>query len=152
MLWICREKCFWRDKLWAPGESIDVSSDLPWVYSGGAWVPDGIDVADPMKGQYITRCFEPSDFSCLKDVRDVLRARNRIDVHRTWKLPSEIRVDQLPIEEQPIPEPLVPKPITDETPLEKVKVAPSTPRFKKNPATDKSGKDSEHVREHYKKS
>ena len=124
MDWVCREETYFRSKLWKPGEVVEVISDSKWIYRGGVWVQDGATVVDPKKGEIISRFFEPTDFSCLVDAHDVLRARNHVFVPRTWMYPHEVKKEDLPdVATLPAPVPYKPEELKKK-PAEKQKIAP----------------------------
>lgn len=105
MLWVCRETCFWRDTGWKPGDTIEIESKWKWAYSGGLWHKDGVDVVSDTVSDTVHRCFEPTDFSVLANPADVLAARNKIRVPRTfkykWELPGS-EADAAPEDPQPL--------------------------------------------------
>jgi hypothetical protein len=108
-VWICREKAFWRDLLWTPGEPpndrVEVAAfeGKKWVYDGGAWVPQGVSVIDAKASMMIPGQFEPLDFGELANPRDVIFARNRRKTERTWTFKHEI--DELPLDVDALPDP-----------------------------------------------
>jgi hypothetical protein len=102
MLWVCREKCFWRDCLRNPGDTVEVLGSLQWDYSGGVWHPFGVDVVDPKNNELIPRFFEPLDFSVLVDKKLVTLARNGVKVDRKFKYAFELEGPK----EETDPEPL----------------------------------------------
>lgn len=114
-VWICREKAFWRDLLWVPGEppndrvSVAPFENRKWVLDGGAWVPEGVEVIDVKANMMIPAQFEPEDFSELANPRDVLLARNRKKTERTWKFRHEIESETpVAVESLPDPTPITP--------------------------------------------
>ena len=98
--------CFWRDKTWVRGETIDVNADWKWQYSGGWWHPEAIDVVDPALNLLIPRHFEPLDFSILVDPKDVYRARRNLPVERSWKFKAEIERSEEDLDALPDPTPI----------------------------------------------
>jgi hypothetical protein len=111
-IWICREKAFWRDLLWTPGEPPNEKVDIvpfegrKWVYDGGAWVPEGVAVIDAKAGMMIPAQFEPLDFQELANPRDVILARNRRKTERTWRFKHEIEDIPADLNDIPDPQPL----------------------------------------------
>ena len=113
MLWICRTSCFWREKLWQGGEGqqtpevVEISGVHQWVYSGGMWSPQGVEVVT--ENQLIPRHFEPADWSCLANGSDDIKlARNGKGPDAMWRFPTkdEIEPELVPLD----PTPNKPKP------------------------------------------
>jgi hypothetical protein len=113
--WICREKCFWRDLLWTPGEGPNDKAEIEsyqgrkWVFDGGGWVPEDIKVIDAKASMLIPAQFEPLDFGELVNPRDVLLARNRRKTERTWRFKHEVDADSpVDLDDVADPKPLNP--------------------------------------------
>lgn len=124
MEWVCRETTYFRSKLWTPGETVEVISDSKWIYNGGGWVQDGAKVVDVKKGEFISRFFEPVNFSCLLEPTDIHRARVKEFVPRTWLYTHEVPREKLtPVEQMPPPKPLKPEELRKPR-AEKQKIAP----------------------------
>lgn len=106
--WICREKTFWRDVTWEPGQELKVAEfkNRKWKLGGGWWAPEGVEVVDMKDNLLIPWYFEPTDMSVLVDPSDVYLARDHRKNARDWKFTWELEVRATPINELPIPEPL----------------------------------------------
>src|SRR5574343_1490236 len=112
-IWVCRDKVFWRDKLWSESETLTVEGGRKWEFSHGWWVVEGKDVIDESKNEAIPGSFEPMDFSELVDKRQVYNARNETKVPRTWQFKSEVdsQAQVVDIDSLPDPEPITPSKI-----------------------------------------
>jgi hypothetical protein len=111
MIWICREKCYWRDVTHLPGETVEVGDKFKkWELNGGVWLPEDTTVVDPKDNKVIPWYFEPVDTSCLVDIKHLHLARSHKKTERTWKYISEIADEiDIPVESLPDPEPLTPE-------------------------------------------
>lgn len=109
--WICRERCFWREKGWVEGETIEVNAfnGKKWVLDGSLWLPEEIKVIDPIL-HAISWCFEPLDMSELVNPMQVHLARAKVKKERTYKLKDEIE-EEISLDQLSLPLPLTDKDI-----------------------------------------
>ena len=104
-IWVCRaDKCFWDNHLYKAGDTVDVTGDVKWDYSGGYWHPLGSKVIDAKTHSTIPRHFEPLDFSVLVSKDLVTMARKGKGPVRKFQFAHEIAV----AEEEKEPKPLDP--------------------------------------------
>lgn len=107
--WLCRERTFWRDVTWEPGQELTVK-DLPgsekWKLGRGWWAPAGVMVVDMKDNILIPWYFEPTDMGVLVDAKEVYLARDHKLNDREWKFTFEIETEAPGIDELPAPEPL----------------------------------------------
>jgi hypothetical protein len=140
-VWICREKGFWRDVAWEPGDNIEMVSPegQAWKLGGTWWAPSGVTVVDIKAGTIIPWWFEPIDMSVLENPKDIYLARDHKKNERDWKFTWEADVPVVPIEDLPIPESLTPDTlkqlsedpdllVTETTKRERLKRGPRKPR------------------------
>lgn len=114
MQWVCRTTCFWRARLWEPGQIVEVGGKYergPWKLGGGWWAPSEIEVIDHNDNLVIPRHFEPLDHSILNSPRELYLAREGRGPARTWKFLKEVEREAPPedLESRPLPEPLDPE-------------------------------------------
>lgn len=97
MIWICREKCFWRDVTWEPGKEYGIDSIDPgtrFELGRGWWVPEGTEIIGVQSPLCIPWYFEPKDMSVLVDPKQVYLARDHKMNARKWKFDFEMTDDE----------------------------------------------------------
>lgn len=106
MQWICRGKdpdgldhqsnyglpgCYWREKQWNIGETVEVMGVEKWTYSGGYWHDaECTSIAD--FNTVIPRHFEPTR-KVLVEPLDLLNARMGIWIEPKWINPKEVPIE-----------------------------------------------------------
>lgn len=110
MLWVCRERVFWRTQMWSPGDTIEIIADHKWFLGGGWWAPEGAEIIDPADNVLVPRQFEPVDLMVLVNPKQVYAARGEEKMpDKLWKLVSELKIEERPTVEAPDPVALDPE-------------------------------------------